>query len=240
MHIALAVTALALVNAPLRAQQSPMPIRPAEIAVSAQGEAKAAPDRAVVTLGVQSRAATASDAARENARQQRAVLDTLRAMGFRSEQLATANFTVRPEYEPAPDRTGPPRVTGYVVSNTVQVTLHDTDRVGQIVDAALSTGANTVHGLSFSLSNPAPSRRDAIRDAVARARADAEALARAAGGSLGQIIELTTLPAAGDWRVYNRAAFGSLDAPASVTPIQPGQATVTAVVTVRWELMRAQ
>ncbi|HEU5175407.1 MAG TPA: SIMPL domain-containing protein [Gemmatimonadaceae bacterium] len=239
MRIAVLLSAFLLVAPSLPAQQSPAPVRPAEIAVSAQGEAKAAPDRAVVTLGVQSRATTASDAARENARVQRAVLDTLRAMGFRSEQLSTANFNVRPEYAPAPDRSGPPGVTGYVVSNTVQATMHDTERVAQVVDAALAKGANTVHGLYFMLADAAPARREAIADAVAKARGDAEALARAAGGSLGRILELTTLPGPGELRTYSRAAYGGV-AGGAITPVEPGQASVMAAVTVRWELVRGR
>lgn len=237
MRTAVIISACLLVAPSLRAQQPAAPVRPAELAVTAQGTAKTAPDRAVVTLGVQSRAATASEAARENARVQRAVLDTLRAMGFRSEQLVTANFNVRPEYAPPPDRTGPPSVTGYVVSNTVQVTMHETDRVAAVIDAALGKGANSVYGLQFTLSDPAPARREAIADAVRRARADAEALARAAGGSLGRILEITNAPGPGVVSVYARGGFEGA-AGGIATPIEAGQTTVTAAVTVRWELVR--
>ena len=239
MRLALVLSACLLAAPSLRAQQSPMPVRPAEIAVSAQGEAKAAPDRAVVTLGVQSRAATASEAARENARVQRAVLDTLRAMGFRSEQLSTANFNVRPEYTPAPDRAGPPSVTGYVVSNSVQVTMNETEQAAEVIDAALAKGANTVHGLYFMLADPAPARREALADAVAKARGDAEALARASGGSLGRLLEMTTLPGPAEFRTYARSAYGGVVG-GTVTPVEPGQASVVAAVTMRWELVGAR
>lgn len=220
--------------APLAAQATP--VRPAEIAVSAQGEATVTPDRAMVTLGVQSRAATASEAARANAAAQRAVLDTLRAMGFRNEQIATANFNVRPEYVPSPSRGGSPEVSGYVVSNTVQVTLESTARIGEVVDAALAKGANTVYGMNLMVGDPAPARRTAIADAMRKARAEAEALARAAGGSLGRLLEVTTLPA-GDPRIMARGGFETAGARV-MTPIEPGEARVTAVVSARWELVR--
>lgn len=237
MRTAVVLAACLFVPPALSAQRPIPPVRPAEVAVSAQGAARVSPDRAVVTLGVQSRAATASEAARENARVQRAVLDTLRAMGFRSDQLTTANYNVRPEYVPPADRSGPPGVSGYVVSNTVQVTMEGTERAAQVLDAALAKGANSVHGLQFMLADPAPARRAAIADAVAKARADAEALARAAGGSLGRILEVTTLPSAGELRTYARGGFEGV-AGGTTTPIEAGQATVTAVVTVRWEFVR--
>lgn len=223
--------ALALVMlsaAPLAAQQPPT--RPPEIAVSAHGEARVAPDRASVTLGVQSRAASASDAARENAALQRAVIDTLHSIGFDAAQITTANYNVRADYRPtAPGE--PPSVTGYVVSNTVRVMLRDPDHVSRVIDAALGKGANAVHGLQFYLADPAPARQAALLDAVAKGRADAEALARAAGGRLGAVIEISTAPAS-DIRIYQRAAAGG-----SATPIEPGQTSVTATVVMRFALV---
>lgn len=234
MRIAILLSAAAFIAQPVAAQPSGVPLRPAEISVSAQGQSRTAPDRAVITLGVQSRAATASEAARENSRVQRAVLDTLRAMGFRNDQISTANYSVRPEYAPPPERGSEPRIAGYVVSNTVQVTLHQTERLGQVIDAALSRGANVVHGVAFTLSDPAPARREAIADAVAKARADAEALARAAGGSVGRVLMLTTSQGGG--------GSGILRSPMSVTlgmetPMEPGVTSVTATVTGRWEFV---
>lgn len=228
MRPSAAAVLVLLSAAPLAAQHPPT--RPPEIAVSAHGEARAVPDRASVTLGVQSRAASASDAARENAALQRAIIDTLRAIGFDAEQITTANYSVRTDYRP----TGPgepPSVTGYIVSNTVRVMLRDPDQASRVIDAALGRGANTVHGLQFFLADPAPARRAALLDAVAKGRADAEALAGAAGGRLGAMIEISTAPAS-DVRIYQRAAAGG-----SVTPIEPGQTSVTATVIMRWALV---
>lgn len=230
---------LSLLVAEPAAHAQEMPIRPAEISVSATGESHATPDRVVVTLGVESRAATAGAAARANAATQRAVLDTLRKMGLRDDQLTTANFNVRPEYDAGRERQGPPRVTGYVVSNTVQATIEDVARAGQVLDAALAKGANTVYGMYLTLSDPAPARREALAAAVKTARDEAETLARAAGGSLGRILELTTFAGGGPPRAMPRVAVaGGMVAGLASTSIEPGQATVAAVVTMRWELVR--
>lgn len=233
------IVALALAaGAPLMAQEpAPRTPRGPEIAVTGQGEARARPDRALVTVGVQSRAATATAAARDNAEKQRAILDTLRAMGFQNDQITTANYSVYPEMR-HDERGQNPEVVAYVVSNTVQVNLRQLERAGQVIDAALAKGANQVHGLNFYLANPDSARRAAIADAVANARADAEALARAAGGSLGQVIEMSTSPIGMPQPMFRNRAMAAANMGADVaTPVEPGQATVTAVVSVRWQFV---
>lgn len=204
-----------------------------QVSVTGEGEAKAVPDRAMITVGVQSRAETASLAAAENARKQTAVLDTLRKMGFGADQISTANYSVQPEmqYDQQGQR---PRVIGYVVSNTVRINVRRMEQAGQVIDAALAKGANEVHGLNLYLADPGPSRQAAIANAMARARADAEALARAAGGRLGQVLELSTAPS-GPIVFQNRAMMRmGADAEAASTPIVAGEESVRASVSVRW------
>jgi uncharacterized protein YggE len=205
------------------------------VSVSGIGESRATPDRALVTVGVQSRAATAAAAAAENARKQRAILDTLRALGFTSEQLTTANYSVRPEMQHDPRGQQEPRVTGYVVSNMVRVDARRVEQAGQVIDAALARGANQVHGLSFYLADPAPARQLALRNAVERARADAEVLASAAGGTLGQILSLSTSPQSGPVRFEQDLRMRALGGEAAMaTAVEPGEETVRAVVHIEW------
>ena len=204
-----------------------------QITVTGEGESRAVPDRAMITVGVQSRAATAAAAAAENARRQAAVLDTLRRLGFTPEQLTTANYNVSPEmqYDQQGQR---PRVIGYVVSNTVRIDVRRLEQTGQVIDAALAKGANEIHGLNFYLSNPTPARRAAIADGVARARADAEALAQAAGGRVGHLLELSTAPAG--QVIFPKAMMADArgGAESAQTPISVGEETVRATVHARW------
>ena len=207
------------------------------VLVTGEGQARATPDRAFVTVGVESRASTASAAAADNARRQRAILDTLRKMGFPPEQLSTSNYSVQPEMQY--DQNGQrARVVGYVVSNTVRVDVRQIDRVGPVIDASLAAGANQVHGLQLYLSDPGPARRAAIADAVSRARADAEALARAAGGSLGQILELSTVEPQMGPVMYRQPAMAVARDMAVSTPIEVGEEVVRAIVHVRWAFVQ--
>lgn len=228
------VAATLFAGATVEAQQVNPAVGPfPAVAVTGEGEAKATPDRALVVVGVESRAQTAAEAASDNARKQRAILDTLRSLGLTQQQLTTANYSVRPDlqYDPAG---GEPRLRGYVVSNTVRVDLHRLEQVGPVIDASLAKGANTIHGLSFYLSDPAPSRRAAIVDAVARARADAEALAQAAGGRLGDLIELSTTGMGSGPVMYRAAMDMSARGGMEPTPIVAGEEVVRASVTARW------
>src|SRR5262249_7046173 len=143
-------------------------------------------------LGVQTRAATATLAATENTRRLRAILDTLRTMGLTNEQLSTMNYNVAPEMQYPAAGNQPPRVSAYVVTNTVRADLQRIDDVGRVIDAALTKGANEISSLQLFSSKADSARRAALAAAVADARAQAEVLARASGGTLGSLIEISS------------------------------------------------
>jgi uncharacterized protein YggE len=206
----------------------------AQLVTSGQGEAKIVPDRARLEVSVQTRAATAAAAGSENARKQQSVLDALKKLGFAADQLSTVNYNLYPEmqYDPKTQRS---RVSGYTATNTVRVEIRDVGMIGRAIDASLEAGSNMISSLSFYASNTDAARRAALADAVARARDDADAIARAAGGSVGQLLEITTM----DIRppvIYNRVALAdaAVGKVAQSTPVEPGEQTVTAMVTVRW------
>ncbi|HEV3485297.1 MAG TPA: SIMPL domain-containing protein [Vicinamibacterales bacterium] len=213
------------------------PVPAPQIMVTGTGEARVAPDRAVITIGVFSRATTAAAAARENARRQQAIIDTLLALGFAREQISTMNYNVNPEMRHIP-QSGRSEVTGYMVSNNVRVDVRRLDQVAQAIDAALAKGANQINGLDFYVFNADEPRRRALAQAIERARADAESMARAAGGSLGALLEMSTGFVAIPMPRQEMAMAASVRAQADVaTPIQPGEDVVRAVVTTRWQFV---
>jgi len=206
---------------------------------SGQGEAKVTPDRVSVLVNVQTRAATAAAAASENAQRTRSVLDALGRLGLSRDQLSTEGFSAYPEMRYDKDG-GTPRVVGYVVTNSVRAESKRVEQAGTIIDAALSAGANVINALTFYASSIEEPRRQAIGLAVASARADAEAMALAAGGSLGGLLELSTQgPTASPRPMYDLAARGKV-AMAEQTPINPGQQTVNVFVTARWQFVPKQ
>lgn len=208
------------------------------LVTAGQGEAKVAPDRASILVNVQTRAATAAAAASENARRTRAVLDALSKLELPREQLGTEGYSVYPEMRY--DANGAnPRVTSYVVTNSVRAETKRVEQAGAIIDASLGAGANMVNGLSFYASNIDEPRRVAIASAVASARADADAMARAAGGSLGALLELSTQgPTMPPRPMYEMSAqLRGRATAAEPTPVNPGQQTVTVFVNARWQFV---
>ena len=232
--IALSVMALGVSATSVRAQVL-MPVRSGpEIVTSASGEAQLVPDRAAVYIGVQTRASTAAAAARDNAQRQSAVIGAVIAAGVPREQISTENYSVSPEtrYDQQTQKT---TVTGYVVSNLVRVEVRRIDQIAPVLDAALAKGANQINSLDFFSSNSDSSRHEALAQAIARARGDAESMARAAGGSLGALLELTTSDA-GPRPVYRMQVSALAAAP---TPIEAGQQTVHVTVSGRWQYQPA-
>lgn len=206
------------------------------LVTAGQGEAKIAPDRASLLVNVQTRGATAAAAGGENAQKSRAVLDALAKLGLPREQLGTEGYSVSPELRYDKDG-GSPKVTGYVVTNTVRAETHRVEQAGAMIDAALGAGANMINSLSFYASSIDVPRREAIGAAVASARADAEAMARAAGGTLGTLLEMSTQGPTMPPRPMYDMAMARKVAQAEPTPINPGLQTVTVYVSARWQFL---
>ena len=208
----------------------------AGIAVSASGEDQVTPDRAKLSIGVQTQAPTAAAASTRNAQLQRAVFDTLRALGLAADQLTTSGYNVYPEqvYDQPTRRT---RITGYNVQNTIVVDLRKIDQVGPVLDAVLSKGANLVSSLQFYSSQAEASRRRALGKAVENARADAEAMARASGGTLGELMELTSGVIERPRPMMEMAMARGVAAQDAPTPISEGTQTITATVSARWRFV---
>ena len=207
-----------------------------QISVTGHGESKLTPDRANVQISVQSRAVTAAAAATDNAKMQGAVIASVKALGIGDEQISTSGFNVSPEQKYEPNK--PPIITGYVVTNTVVVEVRKVSQVGAVLDAALSHGANVISGLSFFSSNTEAARRSAIAAAVASARGDAETAAKAAGGSLGTLLEIGlgsySPPVPRPMMMRGAVSAASMQAD---TPISPGQETISADVSARWRFI---
>ncbi|MEO1135327.1 MAG: SIMPL domain-containing protein [Pseudomonadota bacterium] len=160
---------------------------PRTISVTGQGKAAAAPDMAVVTIGVQSEAPTAAAALRQNSTDMSATIDTLKELGVADRDIQTSGLSVNPRYDYERNRSRP-EVIGFTASNNVTVRLRDLSAAGAIIDQAVQSGANSLGGVSFAFSDPKPLYDEARRDAVADARAKADLLTDAAGVRLGKLL----------------------------------------------------
>jgi uncharacterized protein YggE len=212
--------------------------QPPQIVVSGRGEVQVAPDRAQVQVGMETQAKTAALAAQENNRKQTAILAAIRALGIAASQIQTLNYSVMPiqRYDAKTQRV---QIDGYQVSNIVQVVTDKIEQAGPIIDAALTNGGNRVAGLDFLVKDRAKAQEVALTQAVESARRQAEVAAKAAGGQIAELLELTIneyerqQPRA----VMAMAKMEMADA-AAPTPVSEGLATIAVSVTTRWRFTK--
>ena len=221
--------------APLTAQQ-PATITAIDqipqISVATHEEVRVTPDRATIQISVQTKAPTAAAAATENAFKQTAVIKALRTLGLGDDQISTINYNIYPEQQYEPNKE--PIVVGYNVTNTLSVEVRKLSQIGSIIDATVSKGANMVTSLQFFASNTEEARRTAISSAVQKARLDAQAAARAAGGTVGELLEISIgAYSAPPPRPMMRVTAAMADQ--AQTPINPGEQTLSVDINTRWQ-----
>jgi uncharacterized protein len=210
-----------------------------EVTTNGRGETRLAPDYAYVTIGVTYQAPNAVDAASENARRIEAILGALRGFGLNDRQLLTSRYNLTQNYEYPKNQ--PPKPAGFVARSTIRAEVHRLEDLGKIIDASIARGATEVTGVQFLASNTDEARRSAITEAVKQARADADAMARAAGGTLGRLIALNSGGISQPF--YNARENAQLLSAVvtaggnAATSISPGELVITAVVNARWEFI---
>jgi len=146
-----------------------------EDTITLTGSAKiyVAPDMFTVTLGVETFAKTATDAAKENAKMMGDVISTLKAMGLADDEVSTSMYNIYPVY----DEKGVD-VIGFRVINMLTVTTNKLDIAEKIIDESIEAGANRIYSLNFYLSEQRAKqiKLELVESAVEDARAKADAL----------------------------------------------------------------
>ena len=203
--------------------------------LSADGEVKAAPDQATITLGVQTKAATAAEAMAGDAAQMNQVMAALRRAGLTDRDIQTSNISLSAQYDYQQNQ--PPRLTGYMASNDVTITVNDLKRLGATLDAVVSAGANQINGISFGLKDPAAAEDAARRAAVTALRAKADLYAQATGYKVTRLVNLSE---GGGYVASPPRVFAMAKAMpgAAQTPVSAGELTVRIDVTGVYELGR--
>ena len=179
------------------------------------------PDRAELSFGVESQGETARAALAANAAEMRRVIAALKAAG--ATDVKTQSVSLSPRY------TERNSVQGYVAQNSVSATIKELARAGAVIDAAVAAGANQVYGPSLSRGDQSELYRQALKAAVANARASAQALAEAGNVSLGRVTAI--VEGGGAPQPLPFAANAKAEDAAS-TPIEGGTQQVTATVSV--------
>lgn len=212
----------------------PSPLVPS-IEVTGNGEARANPDRAAMDIAVETHAHTAADAAAQNARLSQKIAEALKAKLGDTGKIQTGSYNLMPDYQQKPGEETS-RIVGYGATNTVSVETTALDRVGALIDAAISAGANRIDSVSFTLRDQSGPRNEAIAKAAADASSQARALATALGVKLKRVLYASTTVEPRPIPVMAMANARFAPMASEPTPISPGQITVPATVTLTYEI----
>jgi uncharacterized protein YggE len=201
------------------------------VGASGQATVSVKPDQAKLDVGVVTQAATAQDAAAQNATQVAAVLAQLQTVLGSSADIKTIGYSLSATYRYP--QGAPPVLTGYTASNTVEVTITDLSLIGRAIDAASQAGANNVQGLQFSVKDEEPVREQALGLATKQAKAHAQAIASGIGASLGAVV----LAQEGGGTPTVRVLTSAPAASTTQTPIETGLVQIQATVSIQVELI---
>src|SRR3974390_1978802 len=117
------------------------------ITVTGEGSVALAPDIAVIRIGVSTQGKTAAEASNANAQKMAAVLGAIKDAGIAERDVQTAALSVQPQYDSS--KPGTPRLIGFQVSNQVTVKIRDIKELPNLIDRAISDGANEMSGIEF-------------------------------------------------------------------------------------------
>ncbi|WP_417724783.1 SIMPL domain-containing protein [Salipiger sp.] len=210
---------------PALAQQAEAP----RLTVTGEGSASAVPDMATITLGVTAQdkdAGAAMDSASEVAG---AILARLDGLGIAARDRQTSDLSLQPIWSQYDNGKGQ-EITGYEASNRLTVRVRNLSQLGDVLAAVLDDGANRLSGLTFGLQEPDPVQNDARRDAVADAMDRAKVLAEAAGVTLGPLLSISE--SGGGYAPQPMMEMARM----SAVPVAAGESVINAQVTMVFSL----
>jgi len=199
------------------------------VTVNGMGEIKVAPDMATVNIGLKTEDPDADAAQTANADLMSKIVAALKGEGIAETDIKTAQYNL---YKTSDYVEGKERKEYYVASNTVNVIVRDIDKVGEIIDVASANGANSINNIAFSISDDSAYYQEALKLAMTNAKGKANAIM----GTFGETatVPVTVVEASnGGSIVYNESMVRDF-ATNSSTPIESGELTISANVTVTY------
>ena len=216
------------------------------VSVSGHGQVNVPPDTASVSIGIDVIQPTLPEAQAQATAQATAVIEALKAAGIADEDIQTAffNVTILRDYgadaavstTSESENAGPTQITGFEILHQLQVTVRDTDMLGELLDEAVAAGANSINGVTFYVDDQTAAASDARRLAVEDARTKAEELAATAGLTLGPVISIAEGTFSPVPPPMPAGAGVDMAMAEAAVPVQPGSSTVAVDVSMTFQL----
>jgi hypothetical protein len=218
---------------PAHAQPRDNRSRPPSITVNGEATISAEPNQAQIDIGVVTQARSAPEASKENAERLSRVLAEVKKLLGKGDEVKTAGYSLTPNYRYP--QGGKPEIVGYTASNTVRIKTNTLDLVGKLIDGSMQAGANNIHRLMFTLKDEQAAQLEALRQASAKAKVKAEAIAASLGLKIVKIASITEGERTIQPVFRDRQMFAAR-AEAAPTPIEPGTVEVRSTVTLTVEV----
>ena len=216
------------------------------VTVQGSGQATKAPDIAHISFTVQNTATTVAVAQAATTKQANAAIAYVKGQGIADKDVKTLSYDISPQYSyPNPCRSGTicpvysdsPKITGYQVSESIQVTIHDLTAVGTLLGGIGDLGVQNVNGPNFGLDDSTAGYTAARADAIAKARAQAQLLAKQLGVHLGKVVNFSESTGGGAYPMMYAMGVGASDAKAAPAPSVPtGENTYNVSVSITYEI----
>lgn len=216
------------------------------VTVQGSGQATLPPDVARVSFTVENTATTVADAQTATTKQANAAIDYVKGQGIAEKDVKTLSYNISPQYSypnpcvsgqlcPAYNRS--PKVTGYQVSEMVQVTMRDLTKVGELLGGLGKLEVQNLNGPAFALDDSTAGYNAARADAIDKAKIQADLLAKQLGVHLGKIVNFSESSGNNNYPVYAMAMSSSFDSKSAPTPSVPiGENTYNASVSITYEI----
>ncbi|MEO7787116.1 MAG: SIMPL domain-containing protein [Sphingomicrobium sp.] len=225
----------ALVGTPAAAQVTTtlaQPISGTRLDISATGEATRIPDVAVISSGVTTQAATATDALGQNSTRMERVRAALKRAGVADRDIQTASISLQPQYKYVENQA--PLLTGYQASNQLSVHYRDIRNSGRILDALVTEGANQINGPNLTIDKPEAALDEARAKAITTGRARADLYARSLGM---RVVRVISVSESGGYEPRPPVVMLQRSAMAEAkTSIDPGEQALQVSVAMSFEL----
>jgi uncharacterized protein YggE len=216
---------LAVTVIPAAAQTSDTQSLSSVIVSTGTAVVRRAPERAFVTIATETLAPTPSDAQQKNAQAMSAVRQKLTSLRLPADAVRTSSYSLNQEFELTNNRREP---RGFRAINAVEVRVDEISRTGEIIDAVVQAGAATINGIRFDLKDRDAAEREALTQAVADARARADAIAAGAKVTVTKVVRIDEQGSATPPQpMFRQAAMVA----AADTPVTGGDIEITATVT---------
>lgn len=202
------------------------------VSVSATGMVTAEPDLAAISTGVVAEGDTARAALSANTALMSKLIEGLKATGIQPKDIKTISFNVQPRYQNYKDGR-PATINGYQVVNQVRIVVRELDKLGQVLDTAVTLGANQMGGIEFQVSAAETLKDEARKVAMANALRRAKLFAASANAEVGEVIAIAEEMAVpvGRPMMMAKAAMS-----AEAVPIERGSQSLEVRVNVTWAL----